>query len=369
MRRSMWISEGSRESRVEKSRAAAARASVFVPRLPSTVYCLLLSAFSLLLSADSLLPTAYSRPPARGLYEVREIKPGVFVWIPEDVLDQDGDPQFSRTGTAGFILTSEGVVVVNTTNTPFHAREILYEIRQRTDLPVRYVLDTDADPDQMLGNEVFVDQSAIIVSSSQAQAAMRRYRDDLVRRLAEDENWRLQGRMRGIHPTLPTQTFDAEMSVRLGGQEIRMRRVMDGSALGEAVVYLPAAKVLFLGHLYANGYFPRLASTDVRRWIEVLRDLESWDADLYVPGHGPPGDKKQLAEFRGYLEWLVNEVQSRLQQGKTLGGIRQEVNPLENHPWSARELGMRAVEDVYQQLAGQKPATPANPPSLPAAPR
>jgi glyoxylase-like metal-dependent hydrolase (beta-lactamase superfamily II) len=361
----MWTFEGRRKSRVEESKAGVVDALTLVPSLPSTVYCLLLSAFCLLLSADSLLPTAYSRPPARGLYEVREVKPGVFVWVPEDVLDLEGDPQFNRPGTAGFIIATDGVVVVNTTNSPFHARELLYEIRQRTDLPVRYVINTDAEPDQMLGNEAFVDQGATIISSSQAQAAMRRYRHDLARRLDEDENWRLQGRMRGIHPTLPNQVFDEEMSLRLGGQEIRIRRVADGGSSGDAVVYLPAQKVLFLGRLFANGYFPRLASTDVRRWIEVLRDLESWDVDLYVPGHGPPGDKKQLAEFRGYLEWLVEEVQSRLEQGKTLAEIRREVNPLENYHWSARDLGMRAVEEVYQQLVAQRPS--AGPGSLPAA--
>lgn len=358
----MWISEGSRRSTVEQSRAGA-NSRLFSPT-PDTRHLTPLLVLFLLFSPYSLLPTAYCRPPARGLYEVREIKPGVFVWVPEDVLDLEGDPQFNRPGTAGFIITSEGVVVVNTTNTPFHAREVLYEIRRRTDLPVRYVINTDADPDQMLGNEVFVDQNSVIVSSSQAQAAMRRYRDDLVRRLDEDDNWRLQGRMRGIHPTLPNQTFDEEMSVRVGGQEIRMRRVTDGGSSGDAVVYLPAAKVLFLGRCFENGFFPRLGSIDVQRWIEFLREVESWDVDTYVSGHGPPGDKKQLAEFRGYLEWLVNEVQSRLEQGKTLSEVRREVNPLENHPWSARELGMRAVEDVYQQLAAQRPAAPQ---SLPAA--
>jgi len=326
-----------------------------VPRLAVTVCCLLLSAYF-------LLPTPCSLFAARGLYEVREIKPDVFVWIPEDVLDLEGDPQFNRPGTAGFIIATDGVVVVNTTNSPFHARELLYEIRQRTDLPVRYVINTGAQPDQMLGNEAFVDQGATIISSSQAQEAMRRYRVDLGRRLNEDENWRLQGRMRGIHPTLPNQVFDEEMSLRLGGQEIRIRRVTDGGSSGDALVYLPAAKVLFLGRLFANGYFPRLASTGVRRWIKVLRELESWDVDLYVPGHGPPGDKKQLAEFRGYLEWLVEEVQSRLEQGKTLGEIRREVNPLENYHWSARELGMRAVEEVYQQLAAERPSAGSEPP-------
>ncbi len=354
----MWISENSRKSRPEESKAGPARASVLVPRLLPAVCAILLCAYF-------LLPTPRLLSAGRTLYEVREVKPKVFVWIPEDVLDQEGDPQFSRPGTAGFVVASNAVVVVNTTNSPFHARELLYEIRQRTDLPVRYVINTDADPDQMLGNEVFVDQNATIISSSPAQAAMRRYRDDLARRLEEDENWRLQGRMRGIHPTLPNQVFDAEMTLRVGSQEILIRRVAEGGMSGDAVVYLPAEKVLFLGRLFTNGYFPRLTSIDIERWIGVLRELESWDVDVYVPGHGPPGDKKQLAEFRGYLEWLIEEVQSRREQGKTLAEIRREVKPLEHYHWSARELGMRAVEEVYRQLAAPKPS--AGPGSLPAA--
>jgi glyoxylase-like metal-dependent hydrolase (beta-lactamase superfamily II) len=362
----MWISKGRRESRAEKSGTVVARAAAFVRLLPSPFCGPLIFAFCLLLSAGFLIPTASSRSPARGLYEVREIKPGVFVWIPEDVLDLEGDPLFNRPGTAGFIVAADGVVVVNTTNSPFHARELLYEIRQRTDLPVRYVINTGAEPDQMLGNEAFVDQGATIISSLQAQAVMRRYRDDLERRLKEDENWRLQGRMRGIHPTLPSQVFGEDMSLCLGDEEVRIRRVVDGGSGGDAVVYLPAQKVLFLGRLFANGYFPRIDSINVRRWIKVLRDLETWDVALYVPGHGPPGDKKQLAEFRSYLEWLVKEIEPRLQQRKTLGEVRREVNPLENYHWGARDVGMRAVEEVYQQLAAELPAPGEEP--LPAAP-
>jgi glyoxylase-like metal-dependent hydrolase (beta-lactamase superfamily II) len=116
--------------------------------------------------------------------------------------------------------------------------------------------------------------------------------------------------------------------------------------------------VLFLGHLFSNGSFPRLTSTDVRRWIADLRELESWDADVYVPGHGPPGDKKQLGRFRAYLEWLVSEIQTRIQQGKTLAEIRQEVNPVEKFHWGARELGLRAVDEVFQHLTAETPGAP-----------
>jgi cyclase len=359
----MWISEHRRRLKVEEQEAGRNDQPVLAFRLlHSAAQSLtpdsrqLAPAFWLLLSAFCVLPSAYCVPPARGLYEVQELKPNIFVWIPDDVLDPEGDPQFGRAGTAGFIITTEGVVVVNTTNTPFHARELLYEIRRRTDLPVRYVINTDSRGDHTLGNEVFVDQQATIVSSAAAQAEMRQYQQELARRLQEDENWRLQARMRGIHPTAASQAFDTEMSFHLGGQEIKLQSLGGGHSAGDAVVHLPGAKVLFLGHLFENGYFPRLAPGDVRRWIEILREVEAWDVDTYVPGHGPPGDKKQLARFREFLEWLVAEVQARLQQGKSLNDVRSELNSLENYHWGARELAPRAVEAVYRQLAETQPA-------------
>ena len=102
-------------------------------------------------------------------YEIREVKPGVFVWIPEDIIEEDGDPLYDRAGTAGFVITRDGVVVINATNSPIHARELLYEIRQRTSLPVRYRIDTGGAGDEALGNEVFAELEAPILSTPAIQ--------------------------------------------------------------------------------------------------------------------------------------------------------------------------------------------------------
>jgi len=360
----MWISEASRESSVEGRQGRTAECLGLFSRQPSAVICILLFALC-------LRPTAYSLPPPRGLYEVREIKAGVHVLIPEDVIDVDGDPQFSRAGNAGFIATNEGVIVVNTMNTPFRARELLYEIRRRTEQPVRYVINTDGHPDLILGNEVFVDQTSTIIATRAAAEEMQAYRANLARRLLQDENWRLQGRMRGIHPTPPTQTFDSQMTLQIGGQEIRLVGLPGGHSAGDAVVYLPAQNVLFLGHLFENGFFPRLATSNVRRWIEILRLVEAWDVRIYVPAHGQPGDKKQLADFRQFLEWLWNEVAVRVKEGKSLNDVRRELNLTETYRWSARDLATRAVEEVYEQVRREQPASPApvgSPQEAPSAP-
>jgi glyoxylase-like metal-dependent hydrolase (beta-lactamase superfamily II) len=285
------------------------------------------------------------------------VKPNVFVWISDDVLDLDGDPQFGRAGTAGFIVTGEGVVVVNTTNTPFHARELLYEIRHHSELPVRYVIDTNSSGEQMLGNEVFTELQATLLSSVKTQEGIRHYRQLLARRLADDEGeGRLQIRMRGFHITVPTQTFSSEMTLWLGGQEIKLLALLKNGPGDDAAVYLPAAKVLFLGELFQNGYFPRIDSRNLHDWIATLRQVEGWDVDVYVPGHGEPGGKKELAEFRQFLEWLGKEVEVRSKEGKSLSQVKREIDPLvENYRWHAPELVSEEVEAVYKQFVKTPP--------------
>src|SRR5271157_4851489 len=150
----MWTFRKSRESKVKELRR-----HIFSAQSSK------LFRFGLLLSALCFLPSVLGF--ATGwLYNVREVKPNVFAWVSDDVLDLDGDPQFARAGTAGFIVTSEGVVVVNTTNSPFHGRELLYEIRHHSELPVRDVINTNSNGEQMLGNEVFMDEQATLISST-----------------------------------------------------------------------------------------------------------------------------------------------------------------------------------------------------------
>ena len=296
-------------------------------------------------------------------YHIQEVKPNVFVWVAEDVLNQEGDPEFNRAGNAGFIITQDGVVVVNTTNSPFNARALLYEIRKRTDQPVRYVIDTSASPDVMLGNEAFEDFSPVIISTRKAAQAMADYKKAFPSRVEND--WKTAARMRGIHPLPSNQVFDKELSLHVGGQDIKVIDLGDNASPGDAAVYLPGSKVLFLGNIFENEYVPRIGSPNMDHWIETLRNVESWDVEVFVPGHGQPAGKAQVQRFRGFLEWLYGRVRSGFQEGKSLAQIQGEIVPFQNLHWHAPELESAAVAGVYRLLAksGNQTSSSAEAPS------
>ncbi|MGD0127419.1 MAG: MBL fold metallo-hydrolase [Terriglobia bacterium] len=347
----MWIFRKSRESKLEELR-----------RHISSAQSSKLLGFGLLLSAFCFLSSVLGF--ATGwLYKVEEVQPNVFVWVSDDVLDLEGDPQFGRAGTAGFVVTNEGVVVIDTTNTPFHARELLYEIRHRSELPVRYVINTDSDGEQILGDEVFTELQATVICSAKAQEGIRQYRQALIRRL-DDDDGKLRTRMRGFHIAIPTQTFSNDMTLRMGGQEIKLVTLLKNGSSDDSAVYLPAAKVLFLGELFQNSYFPRIESRNLHDWVGTLRQVETWNVDVYVPGHGEPGGKKELVEFRQFLEWLEKEVETRSKEGESLNQVKREVDSLvENYKWHAPELIPEEVEAVYKQLGKTAPKGAALQPS------
>ena len=317
--------------------------------------------FGFMLLAFGLMPSSRGLSDTLLLYTVREVKPKVFAWIPDDVIDQDCDPLYSRAATAGFIVTSDGVIVVDTANSPMHARDLLYEIRERTDLPIRYVINTSSAADHMLGNEVFSDEQATLISTKMAQSEMQQYGQELADRMRGETGWRLQARMRGFHVTPSTQTFDDTMTLKLGGAEIRLSSLLvSENSPEDAVAYLPAAKTLFLGELFDNHYFPRIGSRNVYRWIEVLKQVEGWDVDTYIPGHGAPGSKKDVVDFRKFLEWLVAQVEMRLKQGKTPEEVQKALWLPKTYNWHASDISMDTVADVCRQLAPQH-ETPAPP--------
>jgi len=108
--------------------------------------------------------------------------------------------------------------------------------------------------------------------------------------------------------------------------------------------------VVFLGNVFENEYVPRIGSANISQWIATLGKVESWDVDVYVPGHGEPASKAQVQQFRGFLEWLYGRVSSELQMGKGLMQIQDELVPFQSVHWHAPELEREAVAAVYRSL-------------------
>src|SRR5262249_5680158 len=85
--------------------------------------------------------------------------------------------------------------------------------------------------------------------------------------------------------TAPNQTFEQAVTVYLGKRQVSVMFLGRGNTMGDAVVYVPDAKVLATGDLvvaptpYSFGSF-------LTEWVDTLKKLEALGATTIVPGHG-----------------------------------------------------------------------------------
>jgi glyoxylase-like metal-dependent hydrolase (beta-lactamase superfamily II) len=230
---------------------------------------------------------------------------------------------------AGFVIGEGGVVVIDTFANIEAAEQLLAEIRRRTALPVKFVVNTHYHLDHVAGNGVFVDAGAVLL-------AHRNVRDWI-----HTENLRLvTDGMAAAHETItpeqstfiealtaPSAVFDEAVDLYLGGREIQVRG-FPGHTGGDSVVLIPDAKIAFAGDLFWLRSLPNTVDASTKRWIDTLNALANNEAEYrFVPGHGDVGNAQDVKAFRDYLATVRTLVADAQAQGREGGAVVDAVMP------------------------------------------
>ena len=99
-----------------------------------------------------------------------------------------------------------------------------------------------------------------------------------------------------------------------------------GHTDGDAFVYFPKADVLVMGDNFWNGIYPFIDNgvgggiDGMISWVKASL-ARATDKTIIVPGHGPVGNKAQLAEFCDMLMTIRNNVAVLKNQGKSIDEI------------------------------------------------
>jgi glyoxylase-like metal-dependent hydrolase (beta-lactamase superfamily II) len=209
---------------------------------------------------------------------------------------------------AAFVVTPEGVVVVDALGSPALARQLVELIRGVTTQPISHVIVTHYHADHIYGLQVFKALGARIL----AHRAARTYLDSDTARL------RLQASRQELAPWIDANTelvaadewLDGDQELTLGGIRLQLKHVGPSHTLEDLVVYLPQDKLLLAGDLVFRGRIPFVGQADSRRWIQALDGLLALDVRLIVPGHGPVSEsaREDMQLTRDYLIYLRNAM-------------------------------------------------------------
>ncbi len=243
-----------------------------------------------------------------------EIAPGVHVFIGE--MSGRTYANEGMNANTGFVVTKNGVVVIDSGSSYRVAQQIHAAIRRATKQPVKYVINTGGQDHRWLGNGYFKQQGATIIANKKAIDDMAARGAEQLAGLKRD----LKERSDGTVITLPDQSFDQEKTLKLGGTELRIIHTFGGHTPGDSVVWLPQSRVLFSGDLvYVDRLLGVVPVSNTKNWLASFEALEKLAPKQIVPGHGNVCDlAKARRDTKDYLLLLRGHMKTALDKGLDL---------------------------------------------------
>jgi cyclase len=254
----------------------------------------------------------------------------------------------NSSGNTTVIIGERETFVVDSCYRPSSALEDIAQIRQWTNKPVGYLLNTHFHNDHNNGNRTYVDAfpSLAIIAQEETKkemdliqpgnierapqelaaflAAFEKGRGQDGHKLSEEEKSQYQAMIPGLEQMLaefktivyqaPTLIFTDKLDIDLGNREVQVKYLGRGNTSGDAIVYLPKEKIVVAGDLLVNP-IPFTYDGYPSEWVQTLHKVADLDATTIVPGHGPiMHDKNYLNLVTDLLQSAVNQMQSRIRQ-------------------------------------------------------
>jgi glyoxylase-like metal-dependent hydrolase (beta-lactamase superfamily II) len=208
---------------------------------------------------------------------------------------------------------------------------------------------THFHPEHAFGASVF--EGSYVVNRAQADDLRRKGAGYL--EMFRGFGGAVSERLAGVEVPVPDVVFDGVHALDLGGRTVVLRPTGRGHTVGDQVIEVPDAGVLFTGDLAETGQFAIFPwfpphDTDVSglAWIGVMDRLIAASPRVVVPGHGTTGGAEVLEGVRDYLRELRDETWRRRDSAMEEADVVAEVRAvlIERHPeWSGQEWIERGV--------------------------
>ena len=276
-----------------------------------------------------------------------EVIPHVF-----SALGATAPPTYENAGhnnNLSFIVTGDGVVVVNAGASYGLAKALHDEIRAVTDQEVKLVLLENGQGHAMLGSNYWAEQGVKVVAHEEAAAEIEEYGAQVLRGMrayAGD-----QGEGTEIH--LPDESFGDEYIVEMGEMRIEARYLGPAHSPGDIVVWLPEQSLVISGDMaFHERMLPIFEHTYTADWIETWETaFEPLGATYVIPGHGHPTNMAQVRRYtRDYLVYLREKIGEHLEAGGDLSEAYYVDQSPYAHLDTFEELATKNAGRVFEQM-------------------
>ena len=265
---------------------------------------------------------------------------GNFYTVRVDGPDFYPSPNGRPAGTIGVLAGPDGVFMVDAMFAPL-SDKIAAAIRTvQPDGRIRFLVNTHVHPDHTGGDENFGKMGVTLLAH-----------ENLRRRLATPR----EGAAAPAAVGLPGLTYDAPLTFRMNGDEVRVIPVMNAHTDGDSIVYFVNADVVMTGDIFrADNAFPNMDLDNGGSLAGILAGLDTiintgTPNTKVIPGHGPIMTKADVAKHRDMIASTRDKVAALAKQGKTLQEVQAAGLTAEGDK-AGLQNGQRFVGQLYTEV-------------------
>ena len=272
--------------------------------------------------------------------EIIELETGVFARLHEGLTN------------AGIIVGDDSVLIIDSLRVPSFARDLIKDVKDITDKPIQFVIDTHSHWDHSWGNEEFPDATIIGHKNCYAEMIDVEWNEQWRKKVtSSNDPWSEEGNIVNITP--PNMTFETSMQLYFGGRELDLKYFGRAHTSGDIYIHLPKEKIVFTGDVAQDGGVPYLGDCYPVDWPDTDNKLAALPIERFMSGHGPIGDHKALEGARDFIHNLVDSVKSAIADGQNSvqasESVKAQLTP-EYGNWRSFDRIGENLTSVYEKL-------------------
>ena len=251
-------------------------------------------------------------------------------------------------GTIGVLTGPDGVLMVDSQFAPL-TEKIVAAIKQVSDRPIRFMINTHVHGDHTGGNENLGKMGVTLLS-----------REALRNRLAHPSPG-ANGQPGTPAPpaALPMITYDGPVTIHMNGEDVQLIPVPAAHTDGDTMVKFPVADVIMTGDFFRSLGYPNIDRANGGSLKGMLDGLNkiieiSGPQTKIVPGHGETVNRTAIVAHRDMIMAIRDKVAPMVQRGMTAEQVAG-AKPTADYDGKVPGVGTtgeRFVGQLYAELKG-----------------
>ena len=276
-----------------------------------------------------------------------EVIPNVF-----SAIGATAPPTYENSGhnnNLSFVITTDGVVVINSGASVRLASALHEEIKTITDQPVKLVINENGQGHAILGNLYWSQLGVDILAHEDAIHEIEENSYTILERMKSYN----RDKAIGTEVIIPNKSFSEKIIFNLGGLEFHVLHLGPAHGPGDTQVWLPQLSLMIAGDMaFHERMLPIFENTCTKCWLETWDEkFAPLNATYVIPGHGHPTNMAQVTRFtRNYLLDLRAKVSELLDNG----GDLTEAFYVDQERWRSldtfEELAKRNAGRVFEEM-------------------